>query len=346
MTDMESVGVMGSELLGATRYAGLTCAAWRRIGFAALLTLAIILPFTVSKYQSFQFTLAMIYAIALIGLNVLTGFNGQISLGHGAFFAAGAYTAAILMHRWGVPYWVTIFPAALISFGLGVLFGLPALRLEGPYLALVTLAMALAMPQLLKYFDGWTGGDQGINLAKPMPPAWLGLARDRFLYFLVLLVLLVLMWCAANLLRGRTGRAMVAIRDQPIAAAVMGIDTARYKTLAFGVSALYTGVAGALAAIVIGYVSPEAYGLFLSISLLVGSAVGGIATVGGAIVGGLFIQFTPNFANDISDAAPWAIYGLAMLLFTYAAPHGVVGTFGPWFARRLKRLAGGGAKQV
>ena len=129
------------------------------------------LPFGSSKYHVFELTMVMIYAIAVLGLNILTGYNGQISLGHGGFFAAGAYTAAILMHRYGVPYWATLPPAALICFVLGVLFGLPALRFEGPYLALVTLAMALATPQLLKYFDTWTGGQQGINLVKPVPPA-------------------------------------------------------------------------------------------------------------------------------------------------------------------------------
>jgi branched-chain amino acid transport system permease protein len=263
----------------------------------------------------------------------LTGYNGQISLGHGGFFAAGAYTAAILMHRYGVPYWATLPPAGLICFVLGVLFGLPALRFEGPYLALVTLAMALATPQLLKYFDTWTGGQQGINLAKPAAPHWVPLDRDRWLYFLALVVLLIAIRVAFNMLHGRTGRAWVAIRDHPIAAAAMGIDTARYKTLAFGTSTLFTGVAGALSAMVVGFVAPESYTLFLSISFLVGSAVGGIATIGGAIVGGFFIQFVPNIANDISDAAPWAIYGLAMLLFMYAMPHGVVGSLGPLLAR-------------
>jgi branched-chain amino acid transport system permease protein len=306
---------------------------WRWIGIVALIAIAVALPFALSKYHVFELTMVMIYAIAVLGLNILTGYNGQISLGHGGFFAVGAYTAAILMHRYGVPYWLTLPPAALIGFALGVLFGLPALRFEGPYLALVTLAMALATPQLLKYFDTWTGGQQGINLAKPMPPAGLGLDRDRWLYFVALVVLLIAIRIAANILHGRTGRAFVAIRDHPIAAAAMGIDTAKYKTLAFGTSTSFTAVAGALSAIVVGYVSPEGYSLFLSISFLVGSAVGGIATIGGAIVGGFFIQFVPNLANDISDAAPWAIYGLAMLLFMYTMPRGVVGTLEPLIAR-------------
>ncbi len=323
---------------GVERRRGETAGGWRWIGALALIALAVALPFSLSNYHVFELTMVMIYAIAVLGLNILTGYNGQISLGHGGFFAAGAYTAAILMHRYGVPYWATLPPAGLICFVLGVLFGLPALRFEGPYLALVTLAMALATPLLLKYFDTWTGGQQGINLIKPVPPSGLGLDRDRWLYLVALLVLLVEIRVAANMLHGRTGRAWVAIRDHPIAAAAMGINTARYKTLAFGTSTLFTGVAGALSAIVIGYVSPESYSLFLSVSFLAGSAIGGIATIGGAIVGGFFIQFVPNLANDISDAAPWAIYGLAMLLFMYAMPHGVIGTLGPWFTRLTLRL--------
>jgi branched-chain amino acid transport system permease protein len=334
----ESVPIGAAERLAITGEAGASVTVWLRFGSAALIALAVMLPFALSNYHVFQLTQVMIYAIAVLGLNILTGYNGQISLGHGGFFAAGAYTAAILMHRYGVPYWATLPPAALICFALGVLFGLPALRFEGPYLALVTLAMAVAMPQLLKYFETWTGGQQGIHLDKPLPPAELGLDHDRWLYFLVFAVLLLAMRVAANLLNGRTGRAFVAVRDHPIAAAAMGINTARYKTLAFGTSTAFTGVAGALAAIVIGFVAPESFTLFLSLSFLVGSAVGGIATIGGAVIGGFFIEFVPNFANDISDAAPWAIYGLAMLLFMYVMPRGVVGTVGPWvIGQRLVR---------
>jgi len=334
----ETVPIGAAERLAITGEAGASVAVWLRVGSCALIALAVVLPFALSNYHVFQLTQVMIYAIAVLGLNILTGYNGQISLGHGGFFAAGAYTAAILMHRYGVPYWATLPPAALICFALGVLFGLPALRFEGPYLALVTLAMAVAMPQLLKYFETWTGGQQGIHLDKPMPPPELGLDHDRWLYFLVFVVLLIAMRVAANLLNGRTGLAFVAVRDHPIAAAAMGINSARYKTLAFGTSTAFTGVAGALAAIVIGFVAPESFTLFLSLSFLVGSAVGGIATIGGAIVGGFFIEFVPNFANDISDAAPWAIYGLAMLLFMYVMPRGVVGTVGPWLVRATQEF--------
>jgi branched-chain amino acid transport system permease protein len=334
----KSFSIVSPDKLAADRYAGLTTESWRWLGTTALIVLVALLPFALSNYHVFELTMVMIYAIAVLGLNILTGYNGQISLGHGGFFAVGAYTTAILMHHYAVPYWATLPPAALICFVLGVLFGLPALRFEGPYLALVTLAMAVATPQVLKYFDNWTGGQQGLNLVKPSPPAALGIDRDRWLYFITLLVLLLAIRVAANLLHGRTGRALVAIRDHPIAAAAMGIDTARYKTLAFGTSTLFTGVAGALSAIVIGFVAPESFTLFLSISFLVGSAIGGIATIGGAIVGGMFIQFVPNLANDISDAAPSALYGVAMLLFMYAMPHGVVGTLGPLLTRSMLRI--------
>jgi branched-chain amino acid transport system permease protein len=328
-----STGTIASASVSAAPAPGTNAAAWRRIGLVALIVFGLVLPFLVSKYQSFQLTQAMIFAIALLGLNILTGFNGQISLGHSAFFAVGAYTSAILMHRWGVPFWATLPAAALVSFVIGVLLGLPALRFEGLYLALVTLAMALAIPQLLKYFDSWTGGTTGLNLKKPFSPAGLPIDRDRYLYMLALLALIVMFWFGSNLLRGRTGRALVAIRDHPISAAAMGIDTARYKTLAFGTSALFTGVAGAMNAIVIGFVSPDSFPPFLSLSFIVGSTIGGIATVGGAVFGGLFIAFVPNWTSDISDAAPWAILGLTELIFIYLMPTGIAGYLGPRIGR-------------
>lgn len=297
------------------------------IGLAALLVLACVLPFVVSNYRVFQLTLALVYAIALLGLNMLTGYNGQISLGHGAFYAIGAYVAAILMDKFGVPYWLTIPAAGAVCLVAGFLFGLPALRLEGLYLALATFALGVAMPQILKYkgFEHWTGGVMGIVIVKPEPPEWSGLTQDRWLYFVVLVCLVALFVIAWNLLRGRIGRAMVAIRDQPIAAQAMGVDTAMVKSLTFGVSAMYTGIAGALGAIVIQFVAPDSFTVFLSISLIVGVVVGGLASIPGAIYGALFIQFIPNVADQISKAAPWAIYGVFLLVFMYAMPTGVAG---------------------
>src|SRR6266550_8492855 len=298
------------------------------------------LPFAVSNFRLFQFTLVYVYAIALLGLNVLTGYNGQISLGHAAFYAVGAYTTAIMIDKWNVPYGWTIPVAGVLCLVLGFLFGIPALRLEGLYLALATFALGLAVPQILKYFEHWTGGSQGIVLSKPDPPFGLKIAPDQWLYFLSLAMLLLLMWLANNLLRGRTGRAIVAIRDNHIAAEVMGVNTALYKSLTFGVSAAYTGVAGAFSAIVIAFVAPDAFDVFLSITLLVGIVVGGLASVAGVIFGALFVQFVPYWAQDISKAAPWAIYGVALILIMYVMPFGIWGGLRLAFARVARRRAG------
>jgi branched-chain amino acid transport system permease protein len=198
--------------------------AWT-LGLATIaLAVALVLPFTLSNFRLFQFSQVFIYAIALLGLNILTGYNGQISLGHGAFYAVGAYTTAIMIDQWSVPYGWTV--AGAVCLVAGFLFGIPALRLEGLYLALATFALALAVPQILKYFEHWTGGSQGIVLSKPNPPWGLKLTPDQWLYFLCLAVLVLLFGLAANLLRGRTGRAIVAIRDNAIAAQSMGVNTA------------------------------------------------------------------------------------------------------------------------
>src|SRR5882672_9419928 len=195
------------------------------LGAAAVLAVACVLPFVVSEYRTFQFTLVLVYAIALLGLNILTGFNGQISLGHGAFYAIGAYCTAILMDKYGVPYWATIPVAGAVCLGAGFLFGLPALKLEGLYLALATFALGVSLPQLLKYhlLEKWTGGVQGIVIMKPSPPFGLPLNPDQWLYFFTLAITLVMFILGWNLLRGRIGRALIAIRDQHIAAEAMGI---------------------------------------------------------------------------------------------------------------------------
>jgi branched-chain amino acid transport system permease protein len=302
------------------------------LGIFALLAAACVLPFVVSEYRTFQLTLVLVYAIALLGLNILTGYNGQISLGHGAFYAIGAYCAAILMDKYGVPYWATIPVAGAVCLAAGFLFGLPALRLEGLYLALATFALGVSLPQLLKYhhLEKWTGGVQGITITKPDAPAFvaglgLELGQDQWLYFFTLAVTVAMFVLGRNLLRGRIGRAMVAIRDNHIAAETMGVNNAMVKSLTFGISAMYTGVAGALGAIAIQFVAPDSFNIFLSITFLVGIVIGGVASISGAFYGALFIQFVPNIADEISKAAPWAVFGLFLIAFVYAMPAGVAG---------------------
>ncbi len=292
----------------------------------------------ISNYTFLQLSLMIVYAIAVLGLNLLTGFNGQISLGHGAFFAVGAYCAAILMDRWDWPYWSTLPVAAIACFIVGYLFGLPALRLEGHYLALATFALAISVPQMLKYhhLEDFTHGVQGINLIKPDAPFGLPLSGDQWMYLVVLAVAVVMFWIARNLLDSRTGRALTAIRDHTMAASTMGINVSQYKAVTFGISALYTGIAGALHAIIFEFVSPDSFRFELSIAILVGAVIGGIASLPGAVVGGVFVQVIEKYADALTkkislavhlpiDLEPWTIYGLALIILMYTMPMGIAG---------------------
>ena len=297
-------------------------------GAAVLVAVLLVgLAFVAKGYQLFQATMVLAYAIALLGLNMLTGYNGQISLGHGAFFALGAYVTGILMEHALWPYWATIPAAGVVCLAVGYLFGRPALKLEGLYLALATFALGVAMPQLLKYkhLEAWTGGVQGIVLIKPDAPWGLPLNPDQWLYFFSLVVTALMFVLAHNLLQSGTGRAMRAIRDHAMAAEAMGVDNRHYKSMSFGVSAAYTGVGGALGAIAVQFVSPDSFTLFLSISLLVGIVVGGVGTLWGALYGAVFIMFVPDMAEKVSKAAPWAVYGAVLIVFMFVMPGGVVG---------------------
>jgi branched-chain amino acid transport system permease protein len=299
----------------------------RMLALVALAVVALAVPFALSDYRIFLVTMTLISAIAVLGLNMLVGYNGQLSLGHGALYAIGAYVTAILMERGGFPWWATLPVSAVVCFGFGFLFGWPALRLKGHYLALATFALALATPQLLKHkaLEHWTGGVQGITLTKPEAPFGLKLTGDQWLYLVVLAIAAVLFLCAWNLLRGRLGRATIAIREQPMAASAMGINVPYVKAMTFGISALYTGVAGSLGAIATAFVAPDSFGMFVSVFFLVGVVVGGLGTISGALVGAAFIQFIPNVADQISKSAPSAIFAGFLLLCMFLMPQGFVG---------------------
>ncbi|MGH9805961.1 MAG: branched-chain amino acid ABC transporter permease [Terriglobia bacterium] len=298
-----------------------------RLLTVAAIAIAVALPFLVKNFLIFQLTLAMVYAIAILGLNLLTGFNGQFSLGHSAFFALGAYTAAIMMDQGGIAYYWTLPAAGIVCLISGFVFGLPALRLEGIYLALATFSLAVATPQLLKSspLEPWTGGVQGITIIKPDAPFGLPLNSDQWLFFFTLAILIALFACAANLISSRTGRGIMAIRDNPIAARSMGIDIALYKSLTFGVSALYTGIAGALGAIVIQFVAPDSFTFVLSIGLFVGLVIGGVGSIAGTLFGGIFVLFVPNIAEAISKGLAGAVYGVILILVIYLMPSGAAG---------------------
>jgi branched-chain amino acid transport system permease protein len=299
------------------------------------LVVAFVPTFLFSDYHLFQLTMVIVYAIAILGLAILTGFNGQISLGHGAFYAIGAYVTAVLMYQYEVPYWATLPVSAIVCAAVGFLIGLPALRLGGLYLALTTFALAVAVPQLLKHdaLERWTGGVQGLVIDKPDPPFGLDLSPDQWLYLFSLFVGAVLFLLAWNIVRGRIGRAMMAIRDHSLAAEAMGIDIALLKTRTFALSALYTGVAGSLGAIVVQFVAPDSFGIFVSIYFFVGLVIGGVSSIGGAIFGGLFIEFVPNLAEKVSKAAPGAVYGVILIAMMFLMPGGAAGFVATLFAR-------------
>ena len=294
---------------------------------AVVAVVGLVLAAFVSDYRLLQLSMVACYATALLGLVLLTGFNGQISLGHGAIFALGAYTSAILMHSWQVPYWITPLLSAIVCFGFGMLFGRPALRLPGHLLALATFGLAMAAPQLLRYkgLERWTGGVQGLMLDKPEAPFGLPLSSDQWLYLFALAVLMIAFVSVTNLLEGRIGRAIVAVRDNPIAATAMGIDLAHVQTTTFGFSALYTGVAGSVFAIVLAYVAPDSFTVFLSITLLVGAVIGGLNLPTGALLGAVVIHYLPIVTESISKSAAGALYGALLIVAVYLVPGGLAG---------------------
>jgi branched-chain amino acid transport system permease protein len=309
------------------------------VAFVVLAVVVAVLPSFVSAFRAQQLAYVGIYLVALIGLNVLTGYTGQISLGHGAFMAIGGYTTAILMSDHGVKDVWTIPLAALVAGIAGFLFGIPALRLSGLYLALATFAIAVSMPAVIKRFEGFTGGGSGINLfgtpeltASLTPVTVLGqeLTFNDWLYYLCWTVALVGYVVAWLLLRGRTGRAFRAVRDSETAAQSSGVSLPRYKTLAFGVSAAYAGAAGALFAIATTFVNPDTFPVALSILLLVGVVVGGLGSLVGLIAGAVFIQFLPIWSQEVSQSpgAPSVVSGLVLIALMFVLPMGVAGLVG------------------
>jgi branched-chain amino acid transport system permease protein len=309
------------------------------VAFVVLAVVVAVLPSFVSAFRAQQFAYVGIYLLALIGLNILTGYTGQISLGHGAFMAIGGYTTAILMSDHGVKDVWTIPLAALVAGVVGFLFGIPALRLSGLYLALATFAIAVSMPAVIKRFEGFTGGGSGINLfgtpeltASLTPITILGreMEFNDWLYYLCWTVALIGYVLAWLLLRGRTGLAFRAVRDSETAAQSSGVSLRKYKTLAFGVSAAYAGAAGGLFAIATTYVNPDTFPIALSILLLVGVVVGGLGSLAGLIAGAVFIQFLPIWSQEISKSpgAPSVVSGAVLIALMFLLPMGFAGLFG------------------
>jgi branched-chain amino acid transport system permease protein len=329
-----------------------------KLGLLAAVVVAVaVLPRFLGEYRLLQLTYVAIYFIALLGLNILTGQSGQISLGHYAFVGIGAYTAAILMlGRPGLelfllepPGWIPIgdgmrgvftIPLAFIVAGVfGYAFGLPAQRLAGVSLALATFTVAVSLPQLLKKFDTLTGGGGGLSLNLPNTPFGLDVSVRHWLYYEAWVTAGILALLAWSILRGRVGRALGALRDGEIAAVSSGVNPTLYKTFAFGISAAYAGAAGALLAIEVSYVNPDTFPVSQSILLLASLVLGGLGSLWGALIGAVLMQFLPIWAQDppftdagLASQSPAVVFGVILILVVVIAPTGLVGLI-----RRLLR---------
>jgi branched-chain amino acid transport system permease protein len=324
--------------MNKTNYAAPASGGWTLLqkGVVSIVVAIVLLglPLVVPGYLTFQLSGVMAYAVAAIGLNLITGYAGQISLGHNAFFALGSYTAAMSMVYFNVHYITSVFLAAIVSFVVGYLAGFPAQRLRGLYLALITLVLAVSVAPIIKHFKDVTGGMPGLSIDRPTPPAWTGLTKDAWIYYLVLTFTVVCFYLARNFVAGSTGRALTAVRLAPLAASSMGVNVNGYKVLIFGLGSMMGGIGGALFNYSIGFVGPDSYSLMLSVGFLAAIVVGGLGTIWGALVAGLFLQFVPTYASDISEALAGTVYGGILIACMFFMPRGIVGT---WIEKRQQR---------
>jgi branched-chain amino acid transport system permease protein len=302
------------------------------VGLIVLIWL--ILPLVLADYTLYRFTQAGVFAIAIVGMNLLIGQSGQLSIGHSAFFALGAYATALLSNDTGLSVYLAVPLAGGVCFFFGFLFGWPALRLGTIHLLLATWGLAIATPQFLRssYLEEWTGGVSGIYLDRPGTPFDLPLSDDQWWHVVTLIALLILLPMANNLVNSRSGRALRSIRDHPQAATAAGIDLSLYKTLIFGVSAFYAGIAGGLTGLLTDFIAPDTYGVYFAMILLAGAVVAGLNGIWTALFGGFLIEFLPDVAAYATTevAFPAAAYGLILILMVYLMPDGFAG----WIGRR------------
>jgi branched-chain amino acid transport system permease protein len=325
-----------------------------RTWFLILIAGLIGFPFLFPR-QIYLANLIGINIVVAIGLNLLVGYSGQISLGHAGFFAIGAYTTVLFMLRLDFPFWIALPIGGIVAALFGFLLGLPALRLEGPYLAIATLGFGMAIIQIIGHWEGLFGGRMGLMTPKlVLWPFTINLRKDIHFYFLILIVTLLVATGARNLIKTKVGRAFVAIRDSDIAAATMGVNLTYYKTLAFAVSAFYTGIAGGLMAFVMGFINPASFNLILSITFLAMVVVGGLGSILGSILGAVLLTFLDLKLSALQDlpllgsgfvylSKSWfsfsglpnvryIVYGLIMVFIVVFEP---LGLFGFWIRTKI-----------
>lgn len=288
-------------------------------------------PFILNGYALYILTLTGVFALVALGLNLLTGYAGQISLCHAAFFGVGAYATAILTQKVGFPYLLSMFTGALFTAAVGAIVAVPAMRLRSLYLAIATLGFGVVLQKIIFEWRSLTNGGGGLALR---PPAVAGYELgETGLYYLTLALVTLGLWVAWNISCGRTGRALLIIRESEIAAGALGIPAARYKVIAFAISAFYAAVAGGLFAYLVRYINPENFSVGLSIAFLSMVVIGGLGTIGGSIVGAAFYVIVPELLRGIKDA-PGLVFGLLLVIAMVLMPQGLWG-----LVRRLARRA-------
>ena len=308
-----------------------------------ILVLALAAPFLLSSFMVFQLASVLAYAPAVLGLLVITGLTGQLALGNGAFFAVGAYTTAILVQGYGWPFWATFPVAGALAFVGGILFGIPGLRLSGHFLAVLTLSIAVAAPQVIKHFDGLTGGASGISVFLPELPEWLGIDNTQAAYFVALVVTVLAFVMTRALRLSRVGRALEAIRDNELVASSLGINVAWFKVAAFGYSTLLAGLGGSAFTVSVGFVAPESFTIGLAALLIIALVVGGKKSEWGAVIGSAFIVVLPLYAGSIAPAVAGVCFAVVVILFILLLPEGMVG-LPRLVVRGYQRVAGAGKR--
>jgi branched-chain amino acid transport system permease protein len=310
---------------------------------AGVVVLAV-LPLNSTPYTNYQIALVATYAVAILGLNLVSGYAGQISLGQSAFFGLGAYCAAIVTVRAGWPLPASFLVACALPAAVGLLVAVPAVRLRGHGLAIFTLALPLIGVALAKRFTGLTSGSEGLSARIARAPAWSGLDTDQWTYYVVLVVAAALFVLARNMVTGRLGRALSSIRDNEVVAVAMGIPTRRYKALAFAMAAAFGGAAGWLYVYTIGFVSPVELEFLLSINLLAMMVVGGMGSVLGSLLGGVLYVYIPVVAGTVDPVRTTLLYGVILILVLFFAPGGIARALhrgGDWLGERWARRGSG-----
>jgi len=329
---------------------------WLSIGtFGVFAIILIVLPQVLNAFWTGRVTGWIPIAIAALGLNLLTGYNGQISVGHGALYGLGAYATALVINEWAWSFPLAIVFSAIVCFGAGVLIGLPALRIKGLYLALVTLAVATLFPQVLEQFSDTTGGSTGLGVTSPElyrgrirdrsikfeAPEWTGLASDQWRYYFFLVVAAICFLLVRNIVNSRAGRSIIAIRDNETAAEVSGVNVARAKVFTFGLSSALAGVGGSLLALYLARVSSGSFTLTTSLYFLVAVVIGGAQSIAGPAIGAVFIGvfndvITPDLPEAWKPASP-LILGALLIILMLVAPGGVAGLIRQFTGRMRTR---------